>query len=108
MQYGEIRTIKFIVCLILGDNLGVNDILGFTKGCNTNFFCRFCKLKKIVTQSQLIEELKALRNYQNYCAYVLIGDLSKTGINEYSVFNDIYKFHVTRNFSVDVLHDFFE
>lgn len=108
VEYGEIRTVKFIVCLILGDNLGLNDILGFTKGFKANFFCRFCKSHRSLTHRQLIEELKSLRSYQNYGVDVLIGDMSKTGINENSVFNDIFKFHVIRNFCVDVLHDFFE
>lgn len=108
VQYGEIRTVKFIITLILGDNLGLNDVLGFTKGFNAHYYCRFCKLKKVIAQKCCIEDLKSLRDYKNYSDDVLIGNLSLTGIFEDCVFNKIHKFHVTRNFSVDVLHDFFE
>lgn len=49
-----------------------------------------------------------LRNYQNYCHDITLGSLSKTGISEECVFNNLCKFHVTRNFSVDILHDYLE
>lgn len=114
VKYGKIRTVKFIVFLILGDNLGLNDILGFTESFFANFHCRFCKLKKDVMQKQLVEDYKFLRNYENYGddvakgVYDVAKGVSLSGIREYCVFNNIHKFHVTRNFSVDILHDFFE
>ncbi|XP_018306226.1 uncharacterized protein, partial [Mycetomoellerius zeteki] len=43
---GKLITILFKVALIIGDNLGLNSILGFTTSFNSNFFCRFCKVTK--------------------------------------------------------------
>lgn len=38
--------IHFVMCNILGDNLGLNDVLGFTTSFNSNYYCRFCKRQK--------------------------------------------------------------
>lgn len=108
VKFKNIRTIKFIVTLILGDNLGLNGILSFSEGFNHNYYCRFCKLPKNVMQKQLFEDSTYLRNCQNYSADLLCGNFSLTGIKGPSIFNTICRFHVTRNFSVDILHDFFE
>ncbi|KYN13302.1 hypothetical protein ALC57_14503 [Trachymyrmex cornetzi] len=35
--------IYFVLTLILGDNLGVNSILGFSESFSSRFFCRFCR-----------------------------------------------------------------
>lgn len=108
VNYGKIRKVKFIVTLILGDNLGLNAILGFTECFVANYYCRFCIVRRDVLQTLLFEDIKSLRNYANYCHQVTLGKLSETGIAEECVFNDLCKFHVTRNFSVDILHDFLE
>lgn len=106
VKYGKVHTVRFIVTLILGDNLGLSDILGFT-GFNANYYCRFCKVKKYVMKTQLVEDFRLLRNYKNYSEDVGKG-ITLTGISEECVFHYLKKFHVTRNFSVDILHDFFE
>lgn len=108
VNYGKIRKVRFIVTLILGDNLGLNGILGFTECFVANHYCRFCILKKDVLQKQFFEDFDSLRNYKNYCHGVALGNLSKTGIFEECAFNKLCKFHVIRNFSVDILHDFLE
>lgn len=108
VNYKKIRKVKFIVTLILGDNLGLNGILGFTECFFANYYCRFCILNKSILQTQLFEDFQSLRNFENYCQGVALGNLSKTGIAEACVFNNLCKFHVIRNFSVDILHDFLE
>lgn len=108
VKFGKIRNVKFIVTLILGDNLGLHDILGMTDCFNANFYSQFCKLKKIVMQKTLVADPKFLRNYQNYYDDVCKGNLSLTGIEKECALHRIHKFHITRNFSVDILHDFFE
>lgn len=40
----KIITIKFQLILILGDNLGLNGILGFVEYFKGNNFCRVCKI----------------------------------------------------------------
>lgn len=108
VNFGKIRKVKFIVALVIGDNLGLNGILSFSEGFNHNYYCRFCKLKKHLLQKLSTEDAAYLRNCKNYCEDLLIQDFSLTGIKIDSVFNKICRFHVTRNFSVDILHDFLE
>jgi hypothetical protein len=38
--------VHFILGLIIGDNLGLHSILGFTESFNANYCCRLCKVKK--------------------------------------------------------------
>lgn len=56
----------FTLLLILGDNLGLNSILGFDESFQANYFCRFCKTHKNETRYQTIEDKKSLRNLNNY------------------------------------------
>lgn len=102
------NTIKFIPLLILGDNLGSNDILGFTKCFVSNYFCRFCKTIRIVTQSQLYEDPLTLRNETNYLEDLYLNNLTLTGIHVRCIFHQLKHFHVTRNFAIDIMHDFLE
>ena len=40
--HNKTEKIFFITCLILGDNLGVNGILGFVESFGNTVFCRIC------------------------------------------------------------------
>lgn len=42
--------VHFILGLVLGDNLGSNSILEYSKSFSANFFCRFCKADKSRTK----------------------------------------------------------
>lgn len=106
VTHSHYKRVKFIVVLVIGDNLGLNDILGFVKSFNGTYFCRFCKTPKIITQKQLQEDLKTLRNESNYREDLHISDSRLTGIVEPSAFHGLKSFHVCRNFSVDTMHDF--
>lgn len=54
-------------------------------------------------ESQLI-----LRNRENYLHDVTKCQVSETGIHVNSIWNDIATFHVTENYSIDMMHDLFE
>lgn len=43
---GQEVKIFFKLGLVIGDNLGVHEMLGFSESFNTLHFCRFCKIKK--------------------------------------------------------------
>lgn len=75
--------------LVVGDNLGVNTVLGFTKSFSSNFFCHFCLSHKNHTQTLAIEDIDLLRNRHNYSENVLKNDCKSTGVNEESIFNNI-------------------
>lgn len=100
--------VHFIMVLIIGDNLGLNTFLGFSKSFSSNFFCRLCKSYKINTQKMSVENPNLLRNITNYSFDVATNSPEFTGINTCSLLNEIPSFHVTKNFYVDVMHDIFE
>lgn len=102
------KTVHFILGLFLGDNLGLNTVLGFTTSFNHIFFCRFCKLPKEVTHTLCVNNPDYSRNIDNYDDDVTANDIGSTGIKESSIFNSIHSFHVTTNFAVCVMHDIFE
>jgi len=102
------KTVYFILGLLVGDNLGVNSICEFSKSFSENFFCRFCKAPKQLTHNLSHEDSTLLRNTDNYTEDVLKNDFLQTGIYKESILNRIQSFHVTTNFSIDVMHDIFE
>lgn len=107
-QGGNIKKIHFILGLVLGDNLGLNGILNFSKSFSSRSFCRFCKVLKSESQTLCSEREDALRTKLNYEEDVQLGDVSITGVSMESLFNSIPSFHVVENFCVDVMHDIFE
>lgn len=42
--------VRFILGIVMGDNLGINCICDVVKSFSGNFFCRFCKLLKSASQ----------------------------------------------------------
>lgn len=66
VTHSRYKKVKFITVLVIGDNLGLNTILGFVQSFNATHFCRFCKTSKTITHKQLQEDLKTLRNESNY------------------------------------------
>ncbi|XP_050063305.1 uncharacterized protein LOC126552640 [Aphis gossypii] len=100
--------IFFKLGLILGDNLGLHSILGFVESFVAKYPCRFCKTPKNECQIQTKQDNDNLRNPINYSDDVITDDVSRTGIKELCVWNDVESFDVTSNFSVDIMHDMLE
>lgn len=101
-------TVKFILTLILGDNLGLHSILGFVESFSANFHCRFCKIHKNDSQVLSTNSGITLRTVSNYNEDLLVNDVSKTGVKENCVFNTLPTFHAVSNYAVDVMHDLLE
>ncbi|XP_031358295.1 uncharacterized protein LOC116182914 isoform X1 [Photinus pyralis] len=101
-------TIYFSIALLLGDNLGLNTMLGFTQSFRSNYYCRFCKCSRVEMEKLVIQCDNKMRNQNNYRKDVHVNNISETGIKEECVFNTIKSFHVTENYSVDISHDIFE
>lgn len=104
---GDTFHVHFILGLILGDNLGLNTLLGFSKSFSGTF-CRFCRLNKDECSETCTENSDKRRNISNYNFDLQKNNPKETGINSECCFNDIPSFHVVENFSVDVMHDIFE
>jgi len=98
----------FSLGLILGDNLGLHSMLGFTESFIARFPCRFCKSPKLNCHSQVTQVDEMLRNKTNYDEDILINNITLTGLKEVCVFNQINSFHLTQNFAVDIMHDILE
>jgi len=101
----NIIQVYFVLGLVLGDNLGLNSILGFVSSFSANYFCRICRSHKTSAQKMLLECTESLRNEENYKLDVLQENVSETGVNELCVFNAIPNYHVIINSVCDFMHD---
>lgn len=108
VNHPQYNKVLIVTALILGDNLGLNQILGFTESFNANFYCRFCRCNKNTTRDLCVQKDEFIRNKINYTQDVNLYNVKLTGIKETCIFNDIENFHVTDNFSVDIMHDILE
>ncbi|XP_023318087.1 uncharacterized protein LOC111694374 [Trichogramma pretiosum] len=100
--------VKFELLLVLGDNLGLNDIFGFTKSFTTDFYCRICKLTNEEASLATIEVKSKIRKRDDYDLDAKIKNVNESGIREACIFHEIQNFHITENTSIDILHDFLE
>lgn len=98
--------VHFILAIMLGDNLGINSFLEFSKSFSASYFCRFCKVHNNESHNLSIENFELLRN--NYNTDIIIDNFPLTGVYKESLLNKILSFHVTSNYFVDVMHDVFE
>lgn len=100
--------IYFVPSLVLGDNLGLNGILGFVESFALTHYCRICYCEpnemKIMTKENTIK----LRSKEKYETEAKSLNCSEAGVKEICVFNALNSFHVIDNSSVDVMHDVFE
>ena len=101
-------TYKFRLIGITGDNLGQHQLTGFVTGFTANFPCRVCRAPREVCQTSCSEDESLLRNEENYAEDVLINDVSRTGIKQDCVLNNIPDYHLTRNYIFDIMHDVLE
>lgn len=100
--------VYFQLALIIGDNLGLHNILGFVESFSGNLCCRFCKITKNMSRKLCYEDVTILRNKINYAEDITINNVSITGIKERCVFNVLHSFDAVENYSVDIMHDLLE
>lgn len=93
--------VYFALGLMLGDNLGLNSILGFVESFGAHYYCRLCTLSRNDIQSAFIE---SNMRFETYDADVELSNYQLTGIKEKSVWN-VFHFKSEENFVVDLLHD---
>lgn len=100
------KKVHFILIRILGDNLGINEILGFTKSFNSKYFCRFCNITK--EESKGISPPSSSRTVLQYENDLRQNNVKETGVREKCQFNQLEHFHCVENFTCDIMHDLFE
>lgn len=94
--------------LIVGDNLALNNVLGFSRSFSAKYFCRTCKLNKNETKNKIEENTRRLRTIENYEEDIELNEPQNTGVRESSIFNKINNYHVVENLYADLLHDMLE
>lgn len=99
------KRVYFKLVLVVGDNLGMNSILGFEESFNAHYFCRFCRMSKEETKTQCIQNSSIVRTNANYRSD---SQNQAHGIKEMCVFNVIRDFSVVENISFDLMHDVLE
>lgn len=97
------------------DNLGANQVFGFTESFNCHYYCRRCEMPKSVCLSAVKEDESMLRNLSSYneCVknaekYDSIDDVdlkATKGIKKRCKFNELENFHITENSCFDLMHD---
>ncbi|XP_051158001.1 uncharacterized protein LOC127279603 [Leptopilina boulardi] len=98
-------TVYFECVLILGDKLGLNTICGFYQNFSkSKYYCRICTASQEQCKTLTTENKNLLRTLKSNEADILI-DPSLYGIKEYCIFNRIPKFHISKNVTVDAMHD---
>lgn len=101
---GKEQKVYFVLGLLLGDNKGLNDCLGYTTGFTANYCCRFCRMHRHQMQFSYVEDIECIRTIENYNQDLANGKLSETGMWENSVFNKVRYFHAIQT-CADVMHD---
>lgn len=100
--------VYFQVVLILGDNLGLNQNLGFVENFAFGRPCRICKVHVNNFAEEITENETLLRTKESYDNDCQNNNPSETGIKEASVFHRISGVHVIENQSIDLMHDLLE
>lgn len=105
---GIVYNIKPVLGLLLGDNLALNEILGYVMSFSASHACRICLMPKTDAQKATSQIDSLLRSEKNYFEGLELEDPSRTGISSDSEFNKIKSFFVFENINQDLMHDLYE
>lgn len=83
--------VHFVLMGILGDNLGINTLMGYSTSFSSLHYCRFCKINKYDAQSAVILDKQLNRSMKDY-EVDLQKPYKETGIKENSEFNRLEHF----------------
>lgn len=100
--------VKFSLVQVVGDNLGLNSILGYTESFSATHMCRWCKVPKVVWHRQTREDPAALRTIHTHQTDLALSSLKETGLKKDSQLNNLSFYHVTDNVAGDIMHDLLE
>ncbi|XP_058789057.1 uncharacterized protein LOC131663019 [Phymastichus coffea] len=102
---GRAETVYFNCLLLIGNNLGLNSCCGFTESFNAYYYCRICNANSDDCKILTVEDESLIRTKKSYNNDLLN---QSRGVKEKCIFNDLPKFHITQNHSLDLMHDLFE
>lgn len=98
-------TIFFSVAVLMGDNLAVNFMLGFTTGFSAKYPCRFCKVHGDDINKVFKECDCELRTEESYQQDLMLDNLTKTGIKRQSLLSDLKTNSALGLMALDIAHD---
>ncbi|XP_051947874.1 uncharacterized protein LOC127619140 [Xyrauchen texanus] len=101
-------TVKVSICQVVGDNLGLNAVLGFTESFARNYACRWCRVPKEVLRVQVKEDRGILRTAESNERDIGLDSVSDTGLKRASALNDLHFFDVSKNMAPDIMQDILE
>lgn len=95
-------TIYFVLFGLLGDNLGINSLFGYSESFTADYWCRFCRVSKYLAYKLPKELHQFMRDSNNYA-----NDLeSKScGVKSECIFNNLKHFCHIKNNTVDPMQD---
>ncbi len=103
------------ICQVIGDNLGMHSILGFTESFSGHYSCRLCLTEKADVQLVYSEDdlrviLRDRTIYEQHCSELESDPQLKSthGLKRNPTLNSLQYFHVCHNYSLDVMHDLLE
>lgn len=86
-----------VVAEVVGDNLGLNAVLGYNESFVANSVCRWCRIHKPVMQVQSKENESLLRTPSNFKTDLELHNSFETDFKQNSVLNELHSFHVVDN-----------
>ena len=105
---GKQYRIYFQLGLILGDNLGLNQILGFVSNFGSGKACRIYRASSHQIKTLTSEQSNLLRTIENYEKDCTEKNQQESGILRKCIFLELDDFRVTENITLDMIHDIFE
>jgi len=90
---------------IVGDNLWIHTLLGFSEGFTANFPCRRCEMHRENCRVLSKENISILRTKDSFNRAIKANDFPSTGIKFSSILNQLSYFHIVDNVSFDIMHD---
>lgn len=94
------------ICQVIGDNLGMHSILGFTESFSGHYSCRLCLTEKADVQLVYNEDdfrviLLDRTIYEQHCSELESDPQLNSTLNS-------LQYYVCHNYSLDVMHDLLE
>lgn len=98
---------------VAADNLGANTLGGFVESFAANYPCRTCMTSRPDMQFCFVDDQCEKRNPENHAIHVQSvmhnpQSVSDHGVKSDCILNKSRYFHITRNYSPDIMHDILE
>jgi len=104
-------TVYASLCHVSCDNLALNGILGFIESFSCDYFCTLCYATQEQIQTTFCEDLFEMRTPSSYdrdlnrlCGGKGRNKLHCRGVKHRCKLNEIDGYHVTKNYSLDIMH----